>query len=261
MYKDIFRDYPIPRKASAFLDLLPVCIFHRNVLYSCPRVRRTHTLCPWGVDLSLGSRGLWSEWRALIFKHVLLRERGGKWFMIYTVVSQLRRSTLRKDSMIPPCLCALLSSRSYRVQLSSHIRSPRTMSFLWLFHSRLLIFPSYFFTTTLVNEGQFAGLDVYVHTLLYQGSRNISLPLIQLIVSSITHLSFHNIQNTLACPYRHLHHPNALAQEIRSLHIINTQGHCSKQVIVQCVFYQYANTETANTHAWWWLNYEGNRRI
>lgn len=118
MYKHIFWDYLIARKASAFLDLLPVCIFHRNVLYSCPRVRRAHTLCPWGVDLSLGSRGLWSEWKALIFKHVLLRERGGKWFMIYTVVSQLRRSALRKDSMIPPCLCALLSSRSYRVQLS-----------------------------------------------------------------------------------------------------------------------------------------------
>lgn len=139
MYKHTFRDYLIPRKASASLDLLPVCIFHRNVLYSCPRVRRAHTLCPWGVDLSLGSRGLWSEWRALIFKHVLLRERGGKWFMIYTVVSQLRRSTLRKDSMIPRCFCALLSSRSYRVQLSSRMRSPRTMSFSWLFHSRLSI--------------------------------------------------------------------------------------------------------------------------
>lgn len=152
-----------------------MCIYHRNILYSCARVRKAHTLCPWGVDLSLGSGWLWSEWRALIFEHMLLRERHGKWFMIYTVVSQLKRSTLRKDSMIPPCLCALLSSCSYRVWLSSCIQFSRAMSFSWLFHSFLIIFPSYFFTATLLNEGQFTGLDFYIHTLLYQGSHNSSV--------------------------------------------------------------------------------------
>lgn len=145
MNKHIFRDCVIHRKASAFLYLLPMCIFHRNVLYSCPSVRRAHTLCPWGVDPSLGSGWLWSEWRALIFKHVLLRERGGKWFMIYTVVSQLKRSTLRKDSMIPPCLCALLSSCSYRVWLSSCIQSPRANVFLVIisflsYHLSIILF-------------------------------------------------------------------------------------------------------------------------
>lgn len=152
-----------------------MCIYHRNVLYSCARVRKAHTLCPWGVDLSLGSGWLWSEWRALIFEHMLLRERHGKWFMIYTVVSQLKRPTLRKDSMFPPCLCALLSSCSYRVWLSSCIQFSRAMSFSWLFHSFLTIFPSYFFTATLLTEGQFTGLDFYIHTLLYQGSHNSSV--------------------------------------------------------------------------------------
>lgn len=154
VYKHIFKDCLIHGKVSAFLYLLPMCIFHRNALYSCARVRRAHTLCPWGVDLSLGSGWLWSEWRALIFKHMLLRERDGKWFMNYTVVSQLKRSTLRKDSTIPPCLCALLSSCSYRVWLSFCIQSPRAMSFLWLFHYFLTIFPSYFFTATMLNKGQ-----------------------------------------------------------------------------------------------------------
>lgn len=133
VYTHVFRDCVIHGMASAFLDLLPMCIFCRNVLYSCARVRRAHTLCPWGVDLSLGSGWLWSKWRALIFKHMLLRERDGKWFMIYTVVFQLKRFTLCKDSMLPPCLCALLSSCSYRLGLSSCIQSSRTMSFSWWF--------------------------------------------------------------------------------------------------------------------------------
>lgn len=102
VYKHIFQDRLIHGKAWAFLYLLPMCTFHRNALYSCARVIRAHTLCPWGVDLSLGSGWLWSEWRALIFKHMLLRERDGKWFMIYTVVSQLKRSTLCKDSRFLP---------------------------------------------------------------------------------------------------------------------------------------------------------------
>lgn len=123
------------------MDLLSVCMVHRNVLYLCAGVRRAHTWCLWGVDLSLGSGWLWSEWRALIFKHMLLRERDCKWFMIYTVVSQLKRSTLRKDSLIPPCLCALLSSRSYMARLSSCIQPARLMSFSWLFHSFLIFSP------------------------------------------------------------------------------------------------------------------------
>lgn len=120
-----------------------MCIFRLNFLYSCVRVRRAHTLCPWGVDLSLGSGWLWSEWRTLIFKHMLLGERDGKWFMIYTVVSQLKRSTLHKDSVIPPCLCALLSSCSYRVWLILHSVSKGSVFFL------IILFLSYHLSTIL----------------------------------------------------------------------------------------------------------------
>lgn len=131
---------------------------------------RAHTWCPWGVDLSLGSEWLWSEWKALIFKHMLLRERDGKWFMIYTVVSQLKRATLRKDSMIPPCLGVLLSSCSYKVWLLSCSLSPMALSFSWLF--------LYFFTASLLILEQVTGLEFCIQSLLgtrYQGSTNVSL--------------------------------------------------------------------------------------
>lgn len=160
------------------MDLLSVCMVHRNVLYLCAGVRRAHTWCLWGVDLSLGSGWLWSEWRALIFKHMLLRERDCKWFMIYTVVSQLKRSTLGKDSLIPPCLCALLSSRSYMARLSSCIQPARLMSFSWLFHSFLIfspIKPSHCRLWERVKppwcrNGRLE-FDVYIRALLYQGLR------------------------------------------------------------------------------------------
>lgn len=119
-------------------------LIHRNVLYMCDRVRRAHAWCPWGADLSLGSGWLWSEWRSLIFKHMLLRERDCKWFMIYTVDSRLKRFSHRKDSLIPPCLCALLSSCSYMAQLSSCTESLRVIILLYSNHlSVILFFPQW----------------------------------------------------------------------------------------------------------------------
>lgn len=141
MCKYAFRDCLVHRKAQYF-SLSFVGLIHRNVLYMCARVRRAHAWCPWGADLSLGSGWLWSERRTLIFKHMLLRERDCKWFMIYTVDSRLKKFSHRKDSLNPPCLCGLLSSCSYMAQLSSCTQSLRVIISFFSNHlSAILSFP------------------------------------------------------------------------------------------------------------------------
>lgn len=87
---------------------LPTLIDDLSKYFECVGEQGGCVLAVLGEQTQLrGSGWLWSEWRTLIFKHRLLRERDCKWFMIYTAGSLHQRLALRKDSLIPLSLWAL----------------------------------------------------------------------------------------------------------------------------------------------------------
>lgn len=91
---------------------------------------------------------LWSEWRALIFKHRFLRERDCKWFMIYTVGSQRKGwSSVKIHWFLPAYAPDSVLLFLYGMPFISHSVSKGNVFFAcfsWLFHYLLTGFQSYF---------------------------------------------------------------------------------------------------------------------